>query len=237
MNCRTAQNDFVLELSYTFLAGGGSALLLSIAHLHHRLWFLSLFALVPYLWRLKRTCIRCSIALGAIFAFFFSFVVFINDLTVSPMGFCFKLSVLISIFSIFGVAVNGIKKYIGFYPIFIAALWMPLEYFLIRYIGNGGILDFSDVDSSIIIRFGSLFGLLMVSFFVMLVNSIILMLIEYMGRIRFTIAGLRFFRIKSILRLFENIGATKRRNYLPEFRAPPTSSVHLSDESDIVKIL
>lgn len=225
MNSRTAQNDFVLELSYSFLAGGGSALLLSIAHLDRRLWFLSLFALVPYLWRLKRTCIRCSIALGAIFAFFFSFVVFINDLTVSPMGFCFKLSVLISIFSIFGVAVNGIKKYIGFYPIFIAALWMPLEYFLIRYIGNGGILDFSDVDSSIIIRFGSLFGLLMVSFFVMLVNSLILFMIEN--------AALDYgfdrtiVNSKSRLRGYyrANLEIRRRRYFSIDSRAPPILTI------------
>ncbi len=207
-----------------FLCAGTSALILSIAHIHPEYWFLSLFALVPLLWRLNRTTLAGSILLGMILACCYAFVTFIGEALVAPGNFFLNLLLLSLVFSIFGIAVNRIKKYIGFSPVFIAALWVPLEYFLIKYPGMGGVLSFPTADSSGLIRFASLFGLLMVSFFIVLINSALFMLLEYVSQIGFSIERLRFPYKKISFPLFESIRTTKRWDYLPNLRAPPPSS-------------
>jgi len=217
----TVQNDLLLGTSRLFLAGGLSALFLSIAHTHQVLWFLSLFALVPYLWKLKRTGFWGSILLGAIFAVCFSFVVFIENILLSPIVFIARLSILISIFSLFGITFNRIKKSIGFYPVFIAALWIPLEYFLIRWAGIEGVLNFPYSGSNLLIRFASLFGLLTVSFFIMLINFLILLLLELVIKIRFSGARFKYCKSGATFRPRENFGLAKPRNFLPNFRGPP----------------
>lgn len=224
MNNRSIRDDPLLRIIGIFLPAGTSALLLSIAHIQPMMWFISLLALVPYLWKLKRSDLPGSVVLGTTLAVCFSFVVFIDEIRISPAAFAFKTIILISIFSIFGIAVNRIKRYIGFYPIFIASLWIPLEYFLIRHAGIGAILDFSASGSSGLIRFASLFGILTISFFIMLINSAILLLIECARRIRFSVIGLIFSNTGILFRRFENIGLTKRWYSLPNLRAPPSFS-------------
>ncbi len=221
MDADSRHNDITVRLLAHFICAGTSALILSIAHIYPEYWFISLFALVPLLWQLNRTTLAGSILLGVILAGCYAFVAFIGEALAAPADFLLNLLLLSLVFSIFGMAVNGAKKYIGFNPVFVAAIWVPLEYFLIRYPGMGGVLSFPTADSSELIRFASLFGLLMISFFIVLVNSIILMLIEYVSRIRFSIAGLRFPLARKLFPLFEGISSTKRWDYLPNLRAPP----------------
>ncbi|MEE9555514.1 MAG: hypothetical protein V3W18_14605 [candidate division Zixibacteria bacterium] len=221
MRKKAIRDDPLLRFVGIFLPAGTSALLLSIAHFQHKLWFLSLFALVPYLWKLKRTSLQGSIVLGSTFALCFTFVVFIEGLFTSPALFAIKALALVLIFSIFGIAVNRVKKYIGFYPVFIAALWIPLEYFLIRFAGINGILNFQSLAPGWLIRFGSLFGLLTISFIIILINSAILLLIERARKIRYSVSRLRFPNIAFIFSLLENTGYTRKWYYLPNLRAPP----------------
>lgn len=222
MDADQEHNDIRSRLMAHFICAGISALILSIAHIHPEYWFLSLFALVPLLWQLNRTTLAGSILLGVILACCYAFVTFIGEALAAPGDFLLNLLLLSLVFSIFGIAVNGVRKYIGFSPVFIATLWVPLEYFLIKYPGMGGILTFPTADSSELIRFASLFGILMISFFIILVNSIILMLIEYVSRIRFSIEVLRFPNARKSFPIFESIRSTKRWEHLPNLRAPPT---------------
>lgn len=224
MSGKLPSDDLVLRFSYQFLAAGGSALLLSMAHMRHELWFLSLFALVPYLWKLKRSCISESLTLAVIFSVSFSFVVFIGDLANNPAIFVLKLSLITMIFIIFGVAINRLIKFIDFYPVFIATLWLPLEYSLIKLIGPGHILDFSDTRSGLLVRFSSVFGLMMISFFIMLVNSVILCLLEF-AWIRCGSAG-KFYHLCCPVPVLDDslVVIQKYLFFAMEPRAPPSFS-------------
>jgi apolipoprotein N-acyltransferase len=218
---RSVEEDFLLRTVRLFLAAGSSAFFLSLVHLHLEFWFLSLFALVPYLWRLKGAGLIDSAALGLILAACLSSVVFVEDLRAAPEAFLFKLLVLSFILSLFGIIVNRIKKHLGYCPVFIAALWLPLEYCLIRYTGAGILLDLRAADSGWLARIASLFGLLGVSFFIVLVNSVSVLIIEYVGRKIFSTLNSRF-RLGSVsFPVFESISSSKRWNCLPDLRAPP----------------
>lgn len=221
MNAEPERNDTTLRLSVHFICAGTSALILSIAHIYPEFWFISLFALVPLLWRLKRTTIAGSIALGVILAGCYAFVTSIGEALISPGGFILKLIYLCLVFSIFSICVNLARKYIGFNPIFIAALWLPLEYILTHYIGLEHIFTFSLADSSITIRFTSLFGCLIVSSGIVLINSLILVLIEHISHEAASKTGFKFAEEKKHYLVFEEIVPIKRWYYFIDPRAPP----------------
>lgn len=224
MDKRSLEEDFPLRLVRLFLAAGSSALLLSIVHLYPVFWFLSLFALVPYFWRLKRAGLVDSAVLGLILAVCFSFVIFVEDLRAAQEAFLVKLFALSFILSLFGTIVNRIEKHFGYYPVYIAALWLPLEYCLIRYGGTGMILNLRAADSGCLARIGSLLGLLTISFFIVLVNSVGVMIIEYAGRKLFSTLNSQYCPRPKSFSVFESIESTKRWNYLPDLRAPPLHS-------------
>lgn len=221
MRAKTNHNDSSLRFLNHFLCAGSSALILSIAHIYPEYWFVSLFALVPFLWRLNRVSLSGSIVLGIILASCYTFVAFTGEILVAPSAFLFKLFCLSLIFSIFGITVNRVRKHIGFNPVFIAALWLPLEYILTHSTSLGNIFALSNISSGFMVRFASLFGFLMLSFSIVLINSLILMFIEHIGRRVFSKGKIRFAKEKQWYRQFKNIIIFKRWYHFLDPRAPP----------------
>ncbi len=221
MDVDPKHNDITLRLLVHFVCAGTSALILSIAHIHPEYWFLSLFALVPFLWRLNRTTLAGSILLGVILAGCYAFVAFTGEALVTPGIFFLNLLLLSLVFSIFGIAVNRIRSYIGFSPVFIAALWLPLEYVLTHYTALGSIFSLSNAGSGFVVRFGSLFGFLMVSFGIVFINSLILVLIEHAylkgcsnSKFRFSKEKLFYLRSRELILI-------RNSYHWPELRGPP----------------
>jgi len=95
-----------------------------------------------------------------------------------PPRIILKLLVLIVFFVVYAGAVNRIARRIGLHAIFIAVLWLPLEYGLNRLGGINQILTLPENDSGLLIRIGTLFGMLMVSFVIVLANILILILLK-----------------------------------------------------------
>jgi len=172
-------NDNSIKFLENFVCAGSSALLISFAHLYPEFWFVSLFALVPFLWRIKKLDLSESMVLGIILASCYSFVVYPDEILITPKTFLFKFFFINVIFSIFSITVNKTRKYIGFNPIFIAIFWLPLEYVLVHHTGLENIFTFKNSDSWFVLRFSLLFGSLMLSFCIVLINSLILMFVEY----------------------------------------------------------
>jgi apolipoprotein N-acyltransferase len=165
--------SFVLD----FLCVGSSAALLSITRVYPQLWFVSLFALIPFLWRATRVSVPGSIGLGSILAMSYCLVTIPLQDWLMP-GICLpKLAVLNLLFSLYGVIINRMGKHVGINAVGIAACWLPLEYLLTRYAGMDGILNTPGPDATFFIRIGSLFGILFISFMIILINTLILYII------------------------------------------------------------
>ena len=223
-NLRPFCKDRTLELLEDFLGAGTSALIVSVAHIYPAYWFISLFALLPFFWRLTKANLSRSIILGMSLAGCYAFVAFFADALVSPSTFLLKLVCLSLVFSAFGIAVNRTKRYLGFNAFLIPFLWLPLEYILRSYAHLGSIFAFPEVNSTILIRIGSLFGILMVSFVVILINSLILILLKHVVQ---AISSRKTFPVKEDKRPypnFKNIILQKRWYYFPDPRAPPLPS-------------
>lgn len=221
MQAKPGLKNQTLQFLEDFLCAGSSALILSVVYLHPEYWFISLFALLPFLWRLTRANLCGSLVLGIILASCYAFVAFTGEVLVSPWTFLFKLFLLSLVFSVFGIAVNRIKRYTGFNPLFIAALWLPLEYVLSHYAHLDSIFTISGTDSTLLIRIGSLFGMLLVSFAIVFINSLILLVLK---RVVQALRSHTTFPAKDHKRLypsFKDIILERRWYYFPDPRAPP----------------
>jgi hypothetical protein len=161
------------------LSAVSSAVLLSIVHAYPRFWFVSLFALVPFLWRLCYLTRRGSIALGIMLATSFALITGITELSINPTIFIFRLISLNAAFIMFGYGVNRIRKSYGFDPLAIALIWFPIEYVLISFANLGGVFSISQPGSKTVVGFYSLFGLVLGSLAVVLVNTLILLFLRY----------------------------------------------------------
>lgn len=215
------KRDFIIRLLESFLCAGSSALLISIAHLHPEFWFISLFALIPFLWRAIRVSFFESIVLGGLLAISYCFVAFRWEPGAASGALLFKLAGLIVLFALYGIAVNRIKKHIGFNAILIAASWLPLEYALSHYAGLGNLFTLATTDSSLVYRIGSLFGILTISFVIVLINSLILIILRQVVHALLSGDGLSFKENKVVYPLFKEIILERRWYYFPDVRAPP----------------
>lgn len=103
-------------------------------------------------------------------------------------------------------------------------MWLPLEHALSHYAHLGSIFTFSETDSTLLIRFGSLFGMLMVSFVVVLINSLILIVLK---RVIQALRSHATFPAKDDKRPyppFKEIILERRWYYFPDVRDPPLPS-------------
>ena len=156
--------------------------MISLAHLYPQCWFLALFALVPFFWRVIRTSLRGAIVAGTMLAVCYTLAVYPIRLYTDPGSVGLTLLALCAAFVAFAVTVNRLRTYLGFNAVLAAVLWLPMEYFLTHYAGLGNFFTVVATESAPLLRIGSLFGLLMVAFLVVLVNSLILIILTQVAR-------------------------------------------------------
>ncbi len=221
-------NDPILRFLVNFLCAGSSALFLSIINQYPEFWFISMFALVPFLWRVIKETLSGSVLLSIILASCYIFIAYSHEIAVYPSTFLFKFICINFIVSVFGVAVNRINRYLGFNPIFIAILWLPLEYGLTHYAGFETIFAFTQSGSGFVLRLASLFGFLIVSFCIILINSLILMLFEHAYSKGCSNSKFRFSKEKLYYLCSGNILPLKNWYYVLNPRAPPLYFLRLN---------
>ncbi len=207
--------------SADFLAAGSSALLLSFAHVYGELWFILLFALVPFLWRLCCVSLTGAASLGIMLATFFVCATSVRDLILTPDIFLLKLFALNAAFVVFALIINRARRHLGFDPLFIALLWLPLEYALIHFAGLGDIFSISNSGCSLVIGFCSLFGILLGSLVVILGNSLLLLIIRYLRQWMLSRTRLSTECNKKARSPVDEILLERRWYYFPDVRAPP----------------
>lgn len=209
-----------------FLCAGSSSLLISLAHLYPQFWFVSLFALVPFLWRAIQASLKESVLLGCLLATSCYLVGFPSGTEVAAGVILLQLLGLNAIFAVYAAGVNRIGRHIGINAIFVAALWLPLEYAISHWAGLESLftLSASELDWPILTRIGSLFGMLMVSFVIVLVNSLVLLFLRQVVQALSTKAGHPARVEKPIYAPFKEILLEGHWHYYSDPRAPPLAS-------------
>ena len=221
MQAKPETKDQIPEFLEDFVCAGSSALLISLAQLYPALWFVSFLALIPFLWRATRVSPFESLVLGALLATSYCLAATPIASMAKPGSFLFRFLFLNALFSCYAIAVNRIAGRFGFNALVIALSWLPVEYALSNHAHLGSIFTFSETDSTLLIRLGSLLGMLMVSFGVVLINSLILSVLE---RAVHATRSQAVFRTKHNTKTyppFRQVAPERRRYHLVHPRAPP----------------
>lgn len=124
----------------SFIFAGSSALLLLIANLFPHYWYVSFFALTPFLYRIiritcgerSRTTPSESLRLGFLFGLSFFAVSLVDTRITSPFPSVLMLLFGTGLFALFGWAVGWARNRWGFYPSLVALLWVGVELGLVK---------------------------------------------------------------------------------------------------------
>lgn len=211
----------VTTWSESFIFAGGSAFLLLIAILLPDYWYVSFFALTPFLYRIIKATPGECLRLGFIFGLSFFSLSVVDSLITFPLPSLLKLFSGTALFALFGWTAGWARQRWGFNPFILVFLWVGLEMGLVKLGFIGGLLGEAGLSPHFIGSLVTLFGFLAVSAIIVLLNSLLILAIVK------TLQGTRprsrtVQEDERILDLFSTLGLFAQRVYLvPESRAPP----------------
>ena len=174
----------------SFVFAGSSVLLLLVVNLFPQYWYVSFFALTPFLYRIIKASPGESLRLGFLFGICFFGVSIIDSQLGYPFSSFLKLLAGTGLFALFGWIVGWARQRWGFNPAFVALLWVALEIGLVKLgivgdsaslttlsLSKGGLLGEAELSHPFFGGLFALFGFLSVSAIVVLLNSLLVLLV------------------------------------------------------------
>jgi len=162
----------------SFIFAGASAFLLLIAKLSPEYWYLSLFALIPFLARAYRANAREALRLGFLLGFTFFLISGLNTLPADPFLSIARIFAGAALFAAFGGAVGWTRQRWGFNPTIVALLWVAFELSLTKLGFVSSLLGEAGFSAPFFHGLAALFGFLIISFLIVLCNSLIITAID-----------------------------------------------------------
>ena len=205
-----------------FLFAGSSAFLLLVANLVPHYWYLSFFALIPFLYRIIRLDAQGALQLGLFFGFSFFSIYKLPDLFAAPLRTILAVCLGTVLFAIFAWADARAKEKFGFNPLFVALLWVLFELGLIKFLAEENSYFHPSTSLGVFDGLSVLFGFLAVSFVIVLVNSLLVFAIEKTVSLA-KARGQGVWENESVWDLASIPGLFAQKVYLiPSVRSPPT---------------
>lgn len=174
----TCKRPSYLSWAEDFIFAGSSAVILLFANLFQPHWYLSFLALVPFIYRISRASVLSSIRLGFLFGLSFFAISAVDSLLVSPAGAALKILAGIAILTLFAGSAGWVRKCFGFNPLFVALLWAGFEYGLVKVGFIEGLFGEGKFSLPVFGAISAIFGFIIVSFIVVLANSLLVLAIE-----------------------------------------------------------
>jgi hypothetical protein len=172
-----SSKSLLVTWAESFIFAGSSAVLLLLVNLFPQYWYVSFFALTPFLFRIIKAAPAESLRLGFLFGLSF-FAVSIID---SPLGYpvppLLKLLCGTALFALFGWSVGWARHRWGFNPAIVALAWVGLEVGLASLGLVRGLLGETGLSHPFFGGLFALFGFLSVSAIIVLLNSLLVLLI------------------------------------------------------------
>ena len=211
----------VASWSESFVFAGGSSFLLLLAALFPAYWYVSFFALAPFLYRLVSATPGECLRLGVIFGLSFFVVSGIDSLMLLPSVFLLKLFSGTALFALFTWTMGWARQRWGFNPFILVFLWVGLELGLVKLGFVGGLLGKTGWSHHFIGSMVTLFGFLAVSALIVLLSSLLVLTIVKTMRERRPRRRTAE-EDQSLVSFFSAPRLLEQRVYLvPEGRAPP----------------
>jgi hypothetical protein len=174
---RVVHESYLAAWAESFLFAGGSALLLLSANLLVDYWYLSFFALTPFLYKIIKASPGESLRLGFLLGLSFFGASFYHAPAVSAFGSLFRLIFGTVLCALFAWSVGKARQRWGFNPSMVALLWVGLQMALIKFGYAGGLLGNAGFSQPFLQSLIGLFGFLAASALVVFFNSLLVLAI------------------------------------------------------------
>jgi hypothetical protein len=168
----------VLEWAGAFLFAGTAAGILLIARLFPDCWFLSLFALIPFLIKAARATALEGARLAFLLGCTFLIVLGLDRFPVDPLTTISKSAAGVAIFTVFGALLGWSRKRFRFNPAVVALLWVGIEFALIKLDVIASAFGEAEFSRRYFFGLTALFGFLIVSFLIVFVNSLLVLAVD-----------------------------------------------------------
>ncbi len=165
----------LLRWAESFLFAGCSALLLLVARIFPHYWYFSLFALIPFLYKIIISTPGESLRLGFLLGLSLFGASLGHSLVAAPFTCLPTLIAGTALFSLFGWAAGWARKHWGFSPFVVSVLWVGLEMGLLRFGFVGGMLVESGTASQLLHSLVGLLGFIAASALIVLLNSFLIL--------------------------------------------------------------
>jgi hypothetical protein len=218
-------NPPVATWAESFIFAGSSALLLLAANLLPHYWYLSLFALSPFLYRIIKAAPVESLRLGFLFGLSFFGALTISSLFVSPLISLVKLVSGTALFALFGWSIGWARQRWGFNPSLVALLWVGLQMGLVKLGLLGGFLGEAGFAHPFLHGLVGLFGFLTVSAIIVLLNALLVLVIVKTLEVRQPKRKQIPADEKSWVLFFTRNLVAEKVYLVPEGRAPPLFAI------------
>ena len=218
-------HSLIVSWAESFIFAGSSALLLLLTNFFPHYWYLSFFALVPFLFRIIKTTPNESLRLGFLLGISFFAVSVTDSLPISPIPSLLKLLLGTGLFAVFGWTVGWARKHWGFYPSIVAILWIGLELGVMKLGVAGGLFGRIETSHPLLQNLITLLGFLTVSVIIVLLNSLlVLAIVKTLELTKPKEKSTQEKKNRWLLSFTRNLSA-KKVYVVPEGRAPPLLSV------------
>jgi apolipoprotein N-acyltransferase len=205
----------------SFIFAGGSSFLLLLAILFPDYWYVSFFALTPFLYRAIKAAPGECLRLGFIFGLSFFTLSLVDLVTTSPLACVLKVLSGTALFTLFAWSLGWARQRWGFNPFILVFLWIGLEMGLVKLGFVGGLLGETGLSHSFFGGMVALFGFLAASAIIVLFNSLLVLTIIKSSKITRP-GGWAVPQDERVLDFFFAPRLFGQRVYLvPESRAPP----------------
>jgi len=226
-NCLSGSSELgrsFSNLAEDFLYSGTSALLLLVANLFPGYWYFSFIALFPFLWRINKASTREAFRLGFLLGLTFFTFWSLDAFFVAPISTTLKIIGGTLLFALWSWAVGLAKQVFGFNPIIVSALWVFFELGLIKLGYTSGLLTHSTPSTPFFLRLVTLFGFGIISFIVVLLNSLLVKAVENIAKV-FKSQEVEFSTTELSWDLVEDHKLISQKFFLiPQLRGPPIIS-------------
>lgn len=221
MKQKIDHTDPLLQFLLHFIFSGSSALILSIAYIYTDIWFVYIFALLPFLLRVINTDFKGSVINGVFLTLGLVFVTLSGEILKAPVSYTCNILLICFTFTALSVIINRLRRYFALSFLLFIVLCFPLEYFHKSYFEFNAIFKTLRNDAGFLFRAVSLFGFIFISFLIIAVNSLLLLLIGLLRRR--VVSGHFYLAIeKSHFGCWvDDIALIKHGECLPNLRGPP----------------
>ncbi|MCJ7792851.1 MAG: hypothetical protein MUP45_02650, partial [Candidatus Marinimicrobia bacterium] len=187
-------------------------------------WYFSFIALFPFLWKVNRASAKEAFRLGFLLGLTFFTFWSLDSFSLAPVSTILKILGGTLLFALWGWGVGLAKQFFGFNPIIVSGLWVFFELALIKLGYTSGLLTHSTPTTPFVLRLVTLFGFGIISFIVVLLNSLLIKAIEYAAKV-FKARTIEFSKSELTWDFVKNCHFPSQRFFLiPQLRGPPILS-------------